>query len=185
MNTFIDSYLPDAPERIAEAIIKSSQFITKDYREVLFLCIGSDRMTGDCLGPLTGQLLKSHLSEKSPVYGTLSSTVHACNLKETISEIFLLHPDALILAVDASLGSKKHLGYATIANGALFPGAGVQKKLPPVGDLHITGIVNTSDFQDYFALQTTRLSMVLALSDVIAQGIMLSVPTLLAKCSHK
>ena len=44
--------------------------------------------------------------------------------------------------MDASLGQKKHLGYVTIADGALYPGAAVQKELPPVGDIHITGIVN-------------------------------------------
>lgn len=182
MDTFIDTGLPDAPELIADAIRKSLRKIDKKYKEIVFLCIGSDRMTGDCLGPLTGQLLRARLSSESLIYGTLNSTVHACNLGKTMTRIQILHPDALVLAVDASLGSKKHLGCAAIASGALFPGAGVHKKLPPVGDLHVTGIVNTSDFQDYLALQTTRLAMVIALSDVIAQGILLAVPALFASC---
>jgi putative sporulation protein YyaC len=113
------------------------------------------------------------------VYGTLKEPVHACNLAETLSRIEKKHPSALILAVDASLGNKKHLGYAAIANGALIPGAAVSKNLPPVGDIHITGVVNTSGCQEYLMLQTTRLANVLALSDNIAQGILLAMPAIL------
>ena len=58
----------------------------------------------------------------------------------------------------------------TIGNGALYPGAGVQKNLPPVGDIHITGIVNTAGIMEHLTLQTTRLSTVVALADVIAGG---------------
>ncbi len=73
---------------------------------------------------------------------------------------------------DASLGQKKHLGYVTIADGALYPGAGAQKELPPVGDIHITGIVNISGVLEQLTLQTTRLSTVISLADTITQGIL-------------
>ena len=77
----------------------------------------------------------------------------------------------LVIAVDASLGQKKHLGYVTIADGALYPGAAVQKELPPVGDIHITGIVNIAGVLEQLTLQTTRLSTVISLADTITQGI--------------
>lgn len=60
----------------------------------------------------------------------------------------------------------------TIGNGALYPGAGVQKELPPVGDIYITGIVNISGILEQLTLQTTRLSTVISLADVITQGIL-------------
>ena len=106
------------------------------------------------------------------MYGTLTNPVHALNLKKTSAYIQSVHPQALIIAVDASLGDKKHLGYVTIANGALYPGAGVQKDLPPVGDIHITGIVNVSGMLEQLTLQTTRLSIVVQLADAISQGIL-------------
>ena len=64
----------------------------------------------------------------------------------------------------------------TIADGALYPGAGVQKDLPPVGDIHITGIVNTAGIMEQLTLQTTRLSTVVTLADVIACGILKILP---------
>jgi putative sporulation protein YyaC len=154
--------------------------VRKPWDEILILCIGSDRVTGDCLGPLTGALLCRHTFPSVTVYGTLQEPVHACNLEKTLLQIKKRHPAALILAVDASLGNKKHLGYAAIANGALIPGAAVSKNLPPVGDVHITGIVNTAGCQEYLMLQTTRLANVLALSDNIAQGILLAMPAVLS-----
>ena len=74
--------------------------------------------------------------------------------------------------MDASLGQKKHLGYVTIADGALYPGAAVQKELPPVGDIHITGIVNTTNCQNRnLILQTTHLSTVVSLATFITKRI--------------
>ena len=94
------------------------------------------------------------------------------NLAKTISTVKKNHPDALVIAIDASLGQKKHLGYVTIGNGALYPGAGVQKDLPPVGDIHITGIVNIAGIMEQFTLQTTSLATVITLADIIAKGIL-------------
>ena len=74
--------------------------------------------------------------------------------------------------IDASLGDEKHLGYVTIGNGSLYPGAAVQKDLPPVGDIYITGIVNIAGILEYLTLQTTRLSTVITLADTITQGIL-------------
>ena len=63
-----------------------------------------------------------------------------------------------------------------MGNGPLYPGAAVQKELPPVGDIYITGIVNISGILEYLTLQTTRLSTVISLADTIAQGILGSFP---------
>ena len=51
------------------------------------------------------------------------------------------------------------------------PHPGVSKKLPAVGDLCITGIVNLSGFGGQMLLQTTRLSLVLELASFIAGGL--------------
>lgn len=55
--------------------------------EPVILCIGTDRIIGDSLGPLTGSLLKKRAGEALHVYGTLEHTVHACNLAETLTQI--------------------------------------------------------------------------------------------------
>ena len=141
----------------------------------MFLCIGSDRVTGDCLGPYIGHLLHPHETGHIFVYGTLSCPVHALNLEKTSSLItsFITRPCNRHRRFS---WTKKAPGYVTIGNGALYPGAGVQKDLPPVGDIHITGIVNTAGIMEQLTLQTTRLSTVVALADVIACGILKILP---------
>ena len=172
MTHYIDSAMHDAPLELSRHLRKCIQKHQASWSDLVFLCIGTDRMTGDCLGPCVGQLLKSHQSSAFSVYGTLESPVHALNLPDICSSITSLHPHPLIIAVDACLGQKKHLGFMTVKNGALFPGAGVSKKIPPVGDISITGIVNIAGTLEHLTLQTTRLSFVIALADQIAQGIL-------------
>lgn len=148
-----------------------------DYKnkEIVLLCIGSDRATGDCLGPIIGHKLRfheNHLTKQGfHVYGTLEKPVHAKNLEASIRFIQMYHPDALILAVDASLGIASHVGYITLGEGALCPGVGVDKTLPSVGDIFITGIVNLSGFGSQMLLQTTHLNLVMQLADFISLGI--------------
>ncbi len=144
---------------------KSSQ------QPLVFLCIGSDRATGDSLGPIIGYKLKQrHLSSVS-VYGTLENPVHAKNLEEVIRSIHDTFNQPFIIAIDASLGKSSHIGYFTLGEGSLKPGAGVGKDLPHVGNLYITGIVNLSGFLEHSLLQTTRLHTVMALADQISTGI--------------
>lgn len=140
-------------------------------KTLIFLCIGSDRATGDCLGPLLGYKLSILNSSDYLVYGTLENPVHAKNLKETVDKIYKDHKNPLVIAIDASLGRAAHVGYFTLGEGPLKPGAGVDKDLPYVGDLFVTGIVNLSGLFDQMLLQTTRLGVVMSLVDNIYHGI--------------
>ena len=169
---YLDSQKNNSPQEIASFLNKCILHYPGKWSELVFLCIGSDRVTGDCLGPYIGQQLSRLNMPGASVYGTLQEPVHALNLEKVSRMIHAIHPRALVIAIDASLGQKKHLGYVTIADGALYPGAGVQKELPPVGDIHITGIVNIAGVLEQLTLQTTRLSTVISLADTITQGIL-------------
>jgi len=140
-------------------------------RSFVVCCIGTDRSTGDSLGPLVGSLLTKHNRCKAEVFGTLDEPVHAMNLNEKLDSIHARYRDPFIIAVDASLGQTSSIGCIQIANGPLRPGSGVNKQLPSVGDMHMTGIVNMSGFMEYFVLQNTRLSLVMNMAEVIADSI--------------
>ena len=146
--------------------------LTKPEQTLIFLCIGSDRATGDSLGPLIGHKLKLQQPlHPYLVYGTLEEPVHAKNLETTMELIHRRHKNPFIIAIDASLGSAAHIGYYTLAAGSLKPGAGVGKDLITVGDVSITGIVNLSGLLDHMLLQTTRLHTVMSLAERISFGI--------------
>lgn len=144
------------------------------HRPIVFVCIGTDRSTGDALGPLVGhQLTQSSLSHFL-VYGTIEHPVHAKNLEKTMEEIAHTHVSPYIVAIDACLGLRKHIGHVTFQTGPLTPGAAFDRSLPPVGHSHITGIVNSKGMMDFFVLQSTRLHHVLSMATFIASSIRLA-----------
>lgn len=67
-------------------------------RQVVFLCIGTDRSTGDSLGPLIGSRLEAEGIGDAVVIGTLEHPVHAVNLDRTLEHIEEHYPDAIIIA---------------------------------------------------------------------------------------
>ena len=129
--------------------------------------MGTDRSTGDALGPLVGTILKQKKVPALHIYGTLDEPVHALNLAKTVTAIHLDHHHPFIIAIDACLGKYEHVGQISVGHGPLKPGAAVQKNLPAVGDMHITGIVNVGGFMEYFVLQNTRLSIVMQMATKI------------------
>lgn len=146
-------------------------YLPQHNHELVIVCIGTDRATGDSLGPLVGYKLQETHYDKVTLYGTLDAPVHAKNLEETLEDILTEHSNALVIAIDACLGASENVGCLTLGEGAIKPGAGVKKELPPVGHLHITGIVNFSSLMNMVILQNTRLSLVMKMADTISAGI--------------
>lgn len=162
---------PLAVTRLASALgYYLRQFNPDGSRQFVVLGIGTDRSTGDSLGPLVGSKLVERLPGLT-VLGTLDSPVHAANLADHLQSLRSLTPRPLVLAIDACLGQKESVGLITLAEGPLRPGAGVHKELPAVGDLHITGVVNIGGYMEYMVLQNTRLSLVMRMADRIATAI--------------
>lgn len=168
---YFDANEDKAPEEI---YLKIMSYLNKDfsiYEGLVLFCIGTDRITGDSLGPLVGYKLKKYGLTNIYVYGTLEEPIHALNIEKIFTEVQKRHPNLPIIAVDASLGHISHLGCVTVSKGSLKPGIGVKKKLKQVGDISITGIVCASSPLANMELQTTRLSMVMKLADCICDSL--------------
>ncbi|MBB6629919.1 spore protease YyaC [Clostridium algidicarnis] len=138
---------------------------------IVFLCIGTDRSIGDSLGPLVGNKLNLLTRNNLNIYGTLKNPIHAKNLAETMNEINTIFDSPYIIAIDACLGKLNSVGNIFINNGPLYPGTALNKNLPAVGNLSITGIVNINSSIDFMILQNTRLYNVMKLADVISTSI--------------
>ena len=167
----IDSNNDQAAQLCTERLQKSFTHLCAKNSSLVLLCIGTDRSTGDSLGPLVGTKVKGHLPPQVKVFGTLDRPVHAVNLEETINEIEESFENPFIIAVDACLGRTESIGYINIKPGPLRPGTGVNKHLPAVGQMHIIGVVNVGGFMEYLVLQNTRLSLVMRMAEVISAGL--------------
>ena len=121
-------------------------------KKLVFLCIGSQKVIGDSLGPSVGTMLLDSLSGDVFVYGLIDNNINAKNLLLVKEMIKTLHGDRILIAIDAALGCACEVGKIQIYNHGLYPGSATNKNLPCVGDLSIVGIVNQK-------LRTLEMSM--------------------------
>lgn len=145
-------------------------FDIKNYinQDTVIVCIGTDKCIGDCLGPLVGTILTENFFPL-PVYGTLSSPIHALNISERLDEIYANHPNASIIGIDACLGDEDDIGQIRIRDYAIRPGKGVGKELPEVGIASVIGIVDSSDSSDLFFSRSIRLSFIMNMAKTISR----------------
>lgn len=153
-------------------------------RPIVIVCVGTDRSTGDSLGPIIGTSLSKYQSPHFSLFGTLEEPVHAMNLEDTLQLINRTHHKPFVIGIDACLGQVSSIGSIHVGTGPVRPGAGVNKELPPVGDIHITGIVNVGGFMEYFVLQNTRLHLVMKMADLISCSLFSAVLNSRAVISH-
>ncbi|MDA8195049.1 MAG: spore protease YyaC [Thermaerobacter sp.] len=166
----------EAPGASAELALALRTLWRQEGAPELILCVGTDRSTGDALGPLVGSALERNHPRPYQVLGTLERPVHATNLIAQMKHDARLR-HARILGIDASLGRLDDVGIITVGLGPLRPGAGVQKQLPAVGHYHLVATVNVGGFMEYFVLQNTRLSTVMSMAAVITDAITRSLTT--------
>lgn len=170
---YVNTNSPFAIVDFSNLILEYLSCNIKAYQQLVILCIGTDRSTGDSLGPLVGHKLAPYIVSYEQVHllGTLDQPVHAKNLADFIRKINKECPEAFVLAIDASLGHLNRVGYINIKKGPLKPGLGVNKELPTIGDISITGIVNVGGMMEYMILQNTRLSLVMNMANIISKSI--------------
>lgn len=160
----IDHSLPYTTEIITRKMIT---WLPKTVENYIVLCIGTDRSTGDALGPLIGTYLEQRQLKKLSIYGTLHDPVHATNIESYIKYIYKIYKNPFVIAIDACLGQSSSVGCIICGKDAIKPGAALNKSLPKVGDVYLTGVVNISGFMEYIILQNTRLSVVLDIAKQI------------------
>jgi putative sporulation protein YyaC len=158
-------------------IYEALKAIIPDYttnKDIIFVCIGTDRYTGDSLGPLVGTELKKRGYKN--VYGTLDKPIHAANLEESLQA---LPKNKIMICIDSALGRERSIGKFVIKKGQLHPGKGVGKELPSCGDYCICGVIDKSsdvNFINYLTICNTRLSLVMKMADRLANAITMRFP---------
>lgn len=124
---YFDSNNPKAPAQIGHILTNMVTDIILPNQEIIILCIGSDRSTGDSLGPVIGHKFKDFISPGLYLLGDLNQPIHATNLNHCIKSIQKTFDNPFIIAIDASLGKEEHIGMITLGKGPLKPGLGVKK----------------------------------------------------------
>lgn len=138
----------------------------------IVVCVGSDLVIGDSLGPLTGSMLAFKTQGLGAyIYGTLQSPITAKEVKYLKDFLRKTHPGRAIIAVDAAVGRVEDIGIVKITSSPLSPGAGANKQLGSFGDATVLGVVAEKSMGNYALFNNTRLRLVHTMADKISEGI--------------
>lgn len=167
----IDSTAPNSYIEVRDYLCNKLNSLIKENRDIVFICIGTDRSTGDALGPLVGYKLKFMSRNNIHIYGSLESPIHSKNIESIYNKILSNFKNPFIIAIDSSLGTVQNIGKVFIKDEPINPGLALNKDLPKIGNMSITGIVNICGNFEFMVLQNTRLYTVMELADCISNGI--------------
>jgi putative sporulation protein YyaC len=152
---------PNAKATMVKSLLKQS-------KEMVVVCIGTENVTSDSLGPRVGSLLNENLTMPIFVYGMQGANIDAKNLNTAVDVIKRLHPNTPLLVVDAAVGEQWQVGKVQLTNGDIAPGAATNKQLTRVGDVSIVGIVGNKSMEDFYDNTIEKTILVEKLSQFIA-----------------
>lgn len=147
-----------------------------EISELIFLCIGTDRITGDSFGPLVGYKLKHLFREEKniKVVGDLENIVTIHNVEKIIKNINSTYEIPFIIAIDAAISNKNNIGKIIVSEQKMNVGSGLNKKSIYIGDVSIKGIV-AKDLKkpqyNFKLLQNTPLGLIMNMAECTAYGI--------------
>ena len=151
----------------------------KEIFDIVFLCIGTDKLTGDSFGPLVGTILENQIKRNNisniNIYGTLEKNISYTNVKEVIKLIGSRHPNSYIITIDAALSDKNNIGKIFVEEGKTIIGKGLNKEKIEVGDLSIKGVIGKKSRipqNNFYILQNTSLNRVIKLADIVSEGLL-------------
>lgn len=162
--------------RLAPLFIRQKLYslIPQGTEHIYVIGIGSNRISGDSLGPFVGTLLKNSYPDHLTLLGDLQSPLDAITLVPALAPI-TFKKNSFIIGVDSVLGSEEMVNSIVVKDGPVVPGIGLGNSLPPIGDCSITGVVLENDPALKESLLCTDLHFVYTMATAIAKGISLTV----------
>lgn len=93
----------------------------RQYSNILFVCIGTDRITGDAFGPLVGYKLQKIFvdAKRINIIGDLENPIVANNIASKLNDIKREYANPFIIAVDSALSIPSRVGSISVQEGPL------------------------------------------------------------------
>lgn len=171
-NNYMQEFSQDFEAKLYKEKLKNN------FSQIVFLCVGTDRIIGDCIGPLVGSklmdLFKDYNILNINIYGTLTENINYINVKNVIERIEKHHKDACVIVVDAALSKKENIGKIFVSNSKTVLGRGINKNKIQIGDISVKAVVGRDlkvSRYNFKSLQSTSLGFVMKLSEIVAEGI--------------
>lgn len=150
--------------------------INNKNKMIIFLCIGTNKVIGDSLGPIVGTNLQKMLKDnkKIKVFGNINNPINALNVKENIEYINKRYIDKYIIVIDSAVSDKDLIGEIFITKNKTILGKGIDNKISEIGDISIKcSVSNNQDngIKNFEALQKVPKEFISNLADIVSLGI--------------
>ncbi len=147
----------------------------KKYSDLIFICIGTNKIVGDSFGPIVGEILKQNIKHsKVKVLGDLTNNINAKNIKS----IKYNCDNPYVISIDSALSNTIAPGNVFVIKKALVPGSAFNKKNTAIGNIAIKGIVAKDEknlIKNYYNLKNVDYKMLLKFSKNISKIILKSI----------
>lgn len=152
-----------------------TKFNTKN-QNIIFLCIGTNRIIGDCFGPLVGSRLKNLLKERKniKIIGDMNFPVNSRNIYKTLRLINYKYKDSYIVAIDSAISDFDIIGNIFVTDNGINLASGINKSLIKIGDIGIKACVgskNKDKNENIKVLGNVSKTFIDNLSNVVSLGI--------------
>lgn len=148
--------------------------IDDNYSNMVFLCVGTNKIIGDAVGPIIGDRLKFLENDFLKVYGTTNNTLNFSNAQNVIEKIYDEYKNPFLITIDAALSNKEKVGKIFIGKGFIKLGNALEKNISFYSNITIKCVVGNhfyNEKQNIEELKNANTSSVLAMSKIVSMGI--------------
>lgn len=147
------------------------------FSKIIFVCIGTNRITGDSFGPMVGENLKSKFKNipNIEIYGTVKEPVHFLNAQEYLK--LLKNKKDCIIAIDSAFDSYKNLGNTYVNWGGMKLGKALKKELYFPANISIKTVIaekTKSENENFKGIAKCDIKKIETLSFQVAEEIYLA-----------
>lgn len=146
--------------------------VYRQNKNLAFVCIGTNKVMGDSIGPRIGSYLKN--TTDLEVYGDLEKNI--CTKKD-IEKINKKVENKYIIAIDSALSKSSDIGKIYIVEKKISLGNGLNLCKGSIGDISIKVVVAENDndnYKNFLNLKNVDLSFIQNLTYRIGNGILVS-----------
>lgn len=113
------------------------------FSNIVILCVGTNKLIGDSIGPIVGQKLTRLLNDKENVkiYGNTRETLNLQNARHILEKIPYIYQAPFIITIDAALGPKEMIESIFITTGKIKIGEALGHSIGYYSNINIKGIV--------------------------------------------
>lgn len=140
-----------------------------DDRLPVIVCIGSDRVVSDMIGPLIAEILVNKYDVDAYVYGRLNNPIISKNLKSAFKYIKGKHKGRKIIVIDATLGKLSDIGMVKLINSGCIPAGAFGTQTQIYGDISILPVVSTIGVESKVFLSAMKFLTVYNMAKDIAE----------------